>query len=213
MVKLCPSILSAPPLGLKEALHRLRETDIIHLDMMDGHFVPNLTFGPWLAGAVKEETPLPIEAHLMVTNPEAHFGALKAAGCFRVYVHAEVALHLHRLIHEIKNMGMEAGVALNPATPVESVSPILGEADALLIMSVDPGWGGQAFWEGAPEKIRRARDLGFRGALEVDGGIDPATAPLVVRSGADHLVAGSYLFSGDKDVEGRVKALRTAANS
>ena len=209
MVKIAPSILNAPPLKLPEALQKLRGADLLHLDMMDGHFVPSLTFGPWLAGAVVAGTRLPVEAHLMVSNPETHLEALATVGCRRVYVHVEATPHLHRLISEAKRIGLQAGAALNPGTPISALEPILGEIDAVLVMSVDPGWGGQAFWPGSLTKTRGLRDMGFEGEIELDGGIDPRTAPAALAAGATILVVGSFLFSGDSP-DRRLEEVRRA---
>lgn len=210
MVKIAPSILNAPPLELGSALMALREADWIHLDMMDGHFVPNLTFGPWLAGAVVAATDLPVEAHLMVANPGDHLPALREAGCRRVYIHAEATAHIHRILAQASDLGLEAGVALNPGTPAGTVAAVAPEVDAVLVMSVDPGWGGQAFWAGALAKVRAVRQLGFKGVIEVDGGIDPTTATAVAEAGADLLVVGSYLFREGVRPEDQLRRVRAS---
>ncbi len=211
MIRIHPSLLSADPLHLGDALTAVSAADGIHLDLMDGHFVPTFTFGPWLAAAVCRASQLPVEAHLMVSNPERHLEALARGGVRQLIVHQEATAHLHRLVSEIHRLEARAGVAINPGTPVETLVDLLGELDLVLVMSVDPGWGGQAFWPGALAKVRRLRQMGFPGEIELDGGMDETSAPKVVAAGATTLVAGSYIFEGDDLPARRLAALRRAA--
>lgn len=212
MIRIHPSLLSADPLHLGDALGAVSAADGIHLDLMDGHFVPTFTFGPWLAAAVCQASQLPVEAHLMVSNPERHLEALAGGGVGQLIVHQETTAHLHRLVAEIHRLGARAGVAVNPATPVETLVDLMAELDLVLVMSVDPGWGGQAFWPGAVAKVRRLRQMGFSGDIELDGGMDETSAPKVVAAGATILVAGSYIFAKDDLPARRLKALRSAAD-
>lgn len=211
MIRIHPSLLAANPLRLADALAAVSAADGIHLDLMDGHFVPTFTFGPWLAAAVCGASDLAVEAHLMVANPERHLAALAESGVARLIVHQEASSHLHRLVTEIRRLGALAGVAVNPGTPVETLIDLLPELDLVLVMSVDPGWGGQAFWPGAVPKLQRLRQLGYQGEIEVDGGIDDVTAPAVVAAGATTLVAGSYIFSAADLPARRLAMLRNRA--
>lgn len=200
MLQIAPSILSADFTNLREQIHRVEAAgaDIIHCDVMDGHFVPNLTFGPLVVNAARRSSSLLIEAHLMITQPERYIAAFRQAGADRIIVHVETCPHLHRVVHQIKETGAAVGVALNPATSLTTVEDILPDLDLLLLMTVNPGFGGQTFIQTSIEKICRARRLlasqRKKILLEVDGGIDNNTAAEVVEAGAQLLVAGSAIF-------------------
>jgi len=200
MIKIAPSILSADFTHLAEQIRRVESAgaDIIHCDVMDGHFVPNLTFGPLIVNAARRSTNLLVEAHLMIEQPEKYIRAFREAGADRIIVHVETGAHLHRVVHQIKETGAGAGVALNPATALTTVEEILGDLDLLLIMTVNPGFGGQSFIQGMTEKIRRAQNmiaaLDKEILIEVDGGIDNDTAAIAIEAGAQLLVAGSAIF-------------------
>lgn len=200
-VRIAPSILSADFLRLGEQVREAVSAgaDLIHLDMMDGHFVPNLTFGPPVIEGLCKIAGVPLEAHLMVERPEIYLDELKNAGVTRVIVHWESSTHLHYVLSRIGELGMAAGVALSPATPVSLVGEILDRVDLVLVMTVNPGFGGQAFIPASFSKISRMRDLlGTAGAdhvrIEVDGGIKPANIAKVVECGADTIVMGSAIF-------------------
>lgn len=190
--------------------------DWIHVDVMDGHFVPNLTIGPIVVQAIRPHTTLPLDVHLMISSPERYIEAFAEAGADGLTVHVEACTHLHRVIQQIKGAGLKAGVSLNPHTPVGSIEHILADLDLVLVMSVNPGFGGQSFIPAVLPKIEalRARidQTGRTIALEVDGGINADTAPDVVRAGADVLVAGSAIF-GTKDYGAAIVNLRDAAES
>jgi ribulose-phosphate 3-epimerase len=200
-VRIAPSILSADfaKLGDEIAMCEAGGADWIHIDVMDGCFVPNLTFGAKVIETVRKLTSLPLDVHLMVVEPEKYFDDFASAGASGLTIHAEAAPHLHRQLTRIRELGCLAGVALNPATPLNAVSEIVSELDLLLIMSVNPGFGGQRFIADAVDKIRRARLLldenGSNAALEVDGGISRSTINDVWNAGADTFVAGNAIFS------------------
>ncbi len=215
-VLLAPSVLSADFGHLARDVRRAEEAgaDWIHVDVMDGHFVPNLTIGPGVTAALREATSLPLDVHLMIEAPERLIPAFVDAGADRITVHQEAAVHLHRVVSQIRSLGAGVGVAVNPATPVETLRDILPELDLVLIMTVNPGFGGQAFIPASLSKIARARELIERTGraadirLQVDGGVDLATARAVVDAGADVLVAGSAVFAVDGGPEVAIPALR-----
>jgi ribulose-phosphate 3-epimerase len=200
-IRIAPSILSADfaRLGDEIAMCEAGGADWIHVDVMDGRFVPNLTFGAKVIETARRCTDLPLDVHLMVAEPEKYLDAFAAAGASGMTIHAEAAPHLHRQLERIRELGCRAGVALNPATPLSAASEVLPELDVLLIMSVNPGFGGQQFIEYSIDKVRRARLMldedGCRAALEVDGGINRQTIERAWAAGADTFVAGNAIFS------------------
>jgi len=202
MAMIAPSILSADGSRLGEEIAAVTAAggDWIHVDVMDGHFVPNLTLGPGLVGALRKTTALPFDVHLMIEAPERFIDAFAEAGADWLTVHVEAAAHLHRVVGMIRERGLKAGVSLNPATPLALVEPILSEIDLLLVMTVNPGFGGQTFIEGSLARIRQAREMIDRIApsvlLEVDGGVTLQNVRAVADAGADVLVAGSAIFGG-----------------
>lgn len=199
-VRIAPSILSADFAHLADDIARVEAggADWIHVDVMDGRFVPNLTFGAKVIETVRRITTLPLDVHLMVVEPEQYFETFAAAGASTLTLHAEVAPHLHRQLCRIKELGCLAGVAINPSTPLEAVREIAADLDLLLVMTVNPGFGAQSFIRHSLDKVRRARALldqaGSRAVLEVDGGINRATIHEVWRAGADTFVAGHAVF-------------------
>jgi ribulose-phosphate 3-epimerase len=200
-VKLAPSILSADFSRLGEQVAEVAKAgaDYIHVDVMDGHFVPNITIGAPVVASLRSRTDLPLDVHLMIEKPEAHIKQFAEAGANIITVHVEAATHLHRLVESIKESGVRAGVALNPATPLNSLDEVLSILDLVLVMTVNPGFGGQTFIDGMTDKIVRLRRIlderRFRAELEVDGGITALLAPEVVKAGADVLVAGAAIFN------------------
>ena len=211
MVKIAPSLLAADFANLKDEIMRLNEAkaDAIHLDIMDGNFVPNLTFGPCVVKAIRPYTKLPFDAHLMVKNPDEMLEWFALAGADIITVHAEVCKHLDKTIDAIHALGLKAGVALNPSTTENTLEYVLDKLDLILVMTVNPGFGGQNFMENQIAKIAKIRKLiGHRNIiLSVDGGINPMSASEVKAAGADMLVAGTAVSEGG-DYAANIKALR-----
>ena len=211
-VEIVPSILSADVSRLGEQVKEAARAgaDRIQVDVMDGHFVPNLTFGPLVVEAVRRVTDLPIEAHLMIERPELFIEAFAKAGATLIEVQVESTTSLYRTIMRIKQLGAKAGVAINPATSIESLREILPYITTINVMTVEPGFGGQKFIAQSPEKIRRVRAMAPNIEIEVDGGIDAKTAPLVVKAGATVLVAGNAVFGHKEGIAAGIRAIRTA---
>ncbi len=199
MTKVAPSILSADFSNLGEEVKKISEAGAhyIHIDVMDGHFVPNITFGPSVINSIRACSDKVFDVHLMIEKPERYIKNFVDAGADIIVVHAEACTHLHRVIQEIKSYGVKAGVSLNPHTPVEVLKHILPELDMVLIMSVNPGFGGQSFIPFSLDKIREVRALSATVDIQVDGGIVEETGRMCVEAGATVLVAGSYVFNGD----------------
>jgi ribulose-phosphate 3-epimerase len=214
-VRIVPSILSADfaKLGDEIAMCEAGGADWIHIDVMDGQFVPNITYGRKVIETVRRCTSLPLDVHLMVVEPEKYFDDFVRAGASGLTIHAEAAPHLHRQLTRIRELGCRAGLALNPATPLNAACEVIPEIDLLLIMTVNPGFGGQEFIPYSLDKIRRARlmldEAGSDAALEVDGGISRETITEVWSAGADTFVAGNSVFSA-RDPQGEIAALRAA---
>ena len=213
-IKIAPSILSADFSRLGEQVAEATEAgaDYIHVDVMDGHFVPNLTIGAPVVAAIRRWTEIPLDVHLMIESPELLVPQFASAGADIITVHVEACPHLHRVVQLIKDSGAKAGVSLNPATSLDTIEEILPYLDMVLIMTVNPGFGGQVFIESMVDKITRLRaDLDQRGLaieLEVDGGINTATAQRVVRAGADVLVAGAAVFNKEHTVKDSLDKIR-----
>jgi ribulose-phosphate 3-epimerase len=216
MVTIAPSLLAADFADLKGQIALAEEggADWLHLDVMDGRFVPNITIGPPVVRSIRRRTSLPLDVHLMIADPDRYLEEFRSAGADSITVHYETCPHLHRTVQKIRSMGARAGVCINPATPESLLSGILADADMILIMSVNPGFGGQTFIPSSVEKIRRtaamARSMHPGIAIEVDGGIDTSTARRVVDAGASVLVAGKSIF-GAPDIPAAVRAIRAAA--
>lgn len=214
-VKIAPSVLASDFADLTTELRRIEEAgaDWVHLDVMDGHFVPNITFGPPVIAKLRSRSNLPFDAHLMIEHPERYVADFVKAGCDLISVHAEACTHLHRVLGQIRESGVKAGVVLNPHTPVAVLENVLDLVDMVLIMSVNPGFGGQKFIAGALTKIAAVKEMLTRAGLadrvevQVDGGVDPTTAPRCIAAGATCLVAGTAVF-GKPDYAAAMAALR-----
>jgi ribulose-phosphate 3-epimerase len=216
-IRLAPSILAADFSALGREIEAAARggADQIHVDVMDGHFVPNLTIGVPVVKSLRKATTLPLDVHLMITDPDRYLEPFIDAGANLISVHVEVLPHLHRTIAQIKKLGAKAGVVLNPSTPVSAIEEVAGDVDFVLVMSVNPGFGGQVFIPRSLHKIRAVRDLLDRAGnttapIEVDGGVDLTTVVSVVEAGADWLVAGNAIF-GSGDAESAARALKAAA--
>lgn len=215
--KIAPSILSADfaHLGAQVAEAEAGGADWVHVDVMDGHFVPNLTIGPLVVQALRPVTTLPLDVHLMIEAPERYLEDFARAGADVLTVHWEACTHLHRTLQQIRELGVKAGVSLNPATPVSVLEEVLSEVDLVLLMSVNPGFGGQSYIPSSTAKIRKLRQLmqecESAALVEVDGGVNAQTIREVVVAGADVLVAGSAVFNDRKSVAENLSDLRKAA--
>jgi ribulose-phosphate 3-epimerase len=213
MVKIAPSILSADFSKLGEEIKavEMAGADYIHVDVMDGHFVPNITMGPLVLKAIRPLTELPLDVHLMIENPDSYIEEFADAGADIITVHVEAATHLHRTIQLIKAKGVKAGVVLNPATPVDAIKHIIHDIDMVLLMTVNPGFGGQSFIQNVVPKIKEVSELvqthGLNVEIEVDGGVNAETAPLCIEAGANVLVAGSAIY-GKKDLKDAISVIR-----
>jgi ribulose-phosphate 3-epimerase len=204
MIQIAPSILSADFMRLGEEIHAAEEAgaDLLHIDIMDGHFVPNITIGPAVVAAIRRITKLPLDVHLMIEDPDKYLDDFIAAGADCLTVHSEASVHLHRTVQWIREKGIKAGVSINPATPVSQLDSIITDVDLVLIMSVNPGFGGQKFIPATMEKINKTKEMirasGSRALIEIDGGVKLDNAKEIADAGADILVMGSAFFeSGD----------------
>ena len=217
-IQIAPSILAADfaNLGRDVAAVERGGADLIHVDVMDGHFVPNITIGVPVVKALKKVATRPLDVHLMIADPDRYVEDFAKAGADMISVHVEAATHLHRTIAHIKGRGVKAGAVLNPATPVSMLDDIIADLDFVLVMSVNPGFSGQAFIRRSLDKVRRVREMlrqaGSSAPVEIDGGIDPLTAAEAVAAGASILVAGQAVF-GTPDAEAATRALRTVATA
>lgn len=214
-VRIAPSVLSADFSALGNDVRMVAEAgaDWIHVDVMDGRFVPNISIGIPVVAALARVSPLPLDVHLMIVEPEAYVDAFVDAGAASVSVHVEATDHLHRLVHRIRQAGARPGVAINPATPLDTLADIAPDLDIVILMSVNPGFGGQTFIERSYDRLRRLRDLldrtGSTATITVDGGVDPARAEAVVEAGGDVLVAGAAVFAAENPAAA-IAALRAA---
>ena len=217
MIKLAPSILSADFARLLEDVKKVEKAgcEYLHIDVMDGHFVPNITLGPAIVKSLRKDVNMVFDAHLMIENPDNYIKEFADAGCDIIVVHQEACTHLHRTIQNIKSHGVKAGVALNPATPIETIKYVLEDVDMVLLMSVNPGFGGQSYIPVVTIKIIELRalidEMGLDIDIEVDGGVKPSNISEVVNAGANVIVAGSAIFNAG-DIDEAVKSLRENAS-
>jgi len=218
MVKIAPSILNADFSQLSDQVTKIVEAgaDWIHLDIMDGHFVPNITFGPFIVEGIRKLTDRPLDVHLMIENADFYIDDFKNAGADNITVHYEACPHLWRTIDKIHSLGIRAGVTLNPATPVTLLEPVLPNVDMVLVMTVEPGYGGQEFIPAMTQKIEYLHQYklnhGLSFDIEVDGGIDTSTAPIVVKAGANVLVVGTFIFK-NIDIRKALITIRSSVNT
>jgi len=214
--KIAASILTADAANLGNAARQaeMAGADYLHVDVMDGHFVPNITFGPTVVAALRKATNLPLDVHLMIEQPERHITAFAEAGAHILTVQVEACVHLHRVVQQMRELGVKPGVALNPATPLASIEEILGDLELVLIMTVNPGFGGQRLIPATLDKLQRLRQkteaIGWHGELEVDGGINPATVAAAVQAGANVLVVGAGLYNTGTTLAEAMAHLRKA---
>ncbi|WP_367334549.1 ribulose-phosphate 3-epimerase [Lentilactobacillus sp.] len=213
---IAPSILSADftKLGVQVKEAEKAGADWIHVDVMDGRFVPNITFGPMIVKAVRRATTLPIDVHLMIVEPEKHLQAFADAGTNHLTVHYETCPHIHRTLENIRELGMSPGIVINPGTPINTLEELPQYFEKVLIMTVNPGFGGQSFIPSMYEKIRKTRDFlkknGSKAMIQVDGGISPETIKACYQAGADNFIAGSAIFGHQNGIAAGIKALREA---
>ncbi|MGL5715228.1 MAG: ribulose-phosphate 3-epimerase [Paraclostridium sp.] len=216
MIKMAPSILSADFARLLDDVKKVEEAgcEYLHIDVMDGHFVPNITLGPNIVKSLRKDVDMVFNAHLMIENPDMYIKDFADAGCDIIVVHQEACKHLHRTIQNIKSQGVKAGVALNPATPIETIKYVLKDIDMVLIMTVNPGFGGQSFIDGMIDKIKELKAIvdeqNLSLDIQVDGGIKPSNVADVVKAGANVIVAGSAIFNSS-DIKGTVVEFRENA--
>ena len=216
-IQIAPSVLSADFLNIENSVHMVTEAgaDLIHVDIMDGHFVPNLTFGPQLVSALKKKTSIPLDVHLMVANPYDVIPLFAEAGADWISIHPETSIHLHKDITHIRDLGVKAGIALNPATPLQVMNDIIHELDYVLIMSVNPGFGGQSFIEHSREKIRRLKKYletqNLDIPIEIDGGVTLENMEQLIQDGVSMFVSGSGIFN-QSDPQDILKKMKTLSN-